>query len=90
MIIVHFVKVSELYASVVFVLSSSVWQVMWRQWPVAEPQTVDVFCTARLINFSEKCWQAVCTLQDVITVCQWGPQPSPDIPVAALEVYQAK
>jgi len=67
MIIVHFVKVSELTAAVMFLLSSSVWQVMWRHWPVADPQTVDVFCTARLINFSETRWQAVCTLQDVIT-----------------------
>jgi len=68
MIIVRFVKVSELSAAVMFVLSSSGWRVTWRHWPVAEPQTVDVSCNARLINLSETRWQAVCTLQDVITV----------------------
>jgi len=68
MIIVRFVKVSELCAAVMFVLSSSVWRVTWRHWPVAEPQTDDVSCNIRLINFSETRWQALCTLQDVITV----------------------
>jgi hypothetical protein len=89
MIIVRSVKVSDLSAAVVFVFSSSAWQVMWRHWPVAEPQTVDVFCTARLINLSETHWQAVRTLQCVITVSvSKALQPSPDIPVAARSFFR--